>query len=104
MDAFNYPGCKLYDLLCRQHLLCDESAHNHTADLEHIGGLLHRDPKALLRWRAYRKAVAVTNMLHALFRPRISVAGAIAQPVQDRDDGAVCTDPSELANQRRYLF
>ena len=44
------------------------------------------------------------NMLHALFRPGVSSAGTIAQPVQDSDDGNVFRDQSELADQLRYLF
>jgi hypothetical protein len=58
----------------------------------------------MIRWRASRKAVGVANVLHALLRPGVVVAGAIAQPVQDRDDGAIFTDQSELTNQLRYFF
>jgi hypothetical protein len=55
MKAFDYPRCELYDLICRQDLLCDESAHNRITDLECIGGLLPSDPEPLLRWHTDRK-------------------------------------------------
>jgi hypothetical protein len=80
MKAFDYPRCELHDLFCRQDLLCDESAHNHITDLECIGGLLQSDPEPLLRWRAYRETLSVTNMLYTLLRPGIAVTSAIAHP------------------------
>jgi hypothetical protein len=38
MKVFNYPGCELYELFCRQDLLCDEC------------GLANRDSGSESEW------------------------------------------------------
>ena len=48
MMALDHPGSELYDLLCWEHFLGDESANDHVANIERLGGLLHRDPEALV--------------------------------------------------------
>ena len=76
--AFDCPRSELHNLFCRENLLRDESADDHVTDTERIGGLLHGDPQPLVwRWTS-RKAVGVADMLHALLRPSVAVAGAIA--------------------------
>src|SRR5271170_5044107 len=46
----------------------------------------------------------MANVLYAFFCPCVAVAGSIPQSVQDRDDCAVFTDQSKLANQLGYFF
>src|SRR5437899_2535682 len=81
--AFDHPGGKLHNLFCRKTLLRNESADNHLTDTERSSGLLHGDPQPLIWWWTGRKAVCMADMLHALLRPSVAVASAIAQPDQD---------------------
>src|SRR6266567_3316471 len=90
--AFDHPGGELHNLFCRETLLRDESADNHLTDTERSSGLLHGDPQPLICWWTGSKAVCMADMLHALFRPSVAVASAIAQPVQDRNSRCVFTD------------
>ena len=46
--AFNHPGGELHNLLCRETLLCNESADNHLTDTERCSGLLHGEPQPLI--------------------------------------------------------
>src|SRR5271155_3737535 len=104
MSAFDHPRSELDDLLSRECLLHHKATDDGIADLECYGSLLHGDPAALFRWGTGWKALGVANVLQALLRPSVAVACAIAQPVQNRYDGAIFTDQSELANQLRYFF
>jgi len=92
VGAFDHPGGKLYDLFRRKTLLRYQPADNHLIYAERSGGLLHGDPHPLIgRWTSWN-AVAVSDMLHALLRPGVVDACAIAQPVQNRNNLRVCTD------------
>jgi hypothetical protein len=104
MSTLDHPRSELDDLFRRKGLLHHKAANYRGADTERNSGLLHGDPESLVWGWARRKALGVANMLHALLRPGVIGAGAITQPVQDRDDGAIFTDLSELTNQRRYFF
>jgi hypothetical protein len=99
--TFDHPWSELDDLFRRECLLRHESADHRVADVQRSGGLLHSDPEALIRWWTSRKALGVANVLHALLRPGVVVAGAIAQPVQDRDTSSTakrssCIGPGPL--------
>jgi len=76
--TFDHPWSELDDLFRRECLLRHESADHRVADVQRSGGLLHSDPEALIRWWTSRKALGVANVLHALLRPGVVVAGAIA--------------------------
>jgi hypothetical protein len=86
------------------HLLCNEPAHYHVAHAERFCCLMHSQPQPLIRRRTCREALRMANVLHTLLRPRVVIAGAIAQPIQDRNNRGVFTDQSELANQLRYFL
>jgi hypothetical protein len=45
---FDHPRSELHNLLCRETLLRNESAHNHLTDTERSSGLLHGDPQPLI--------------------------------------------------------
>ena len=89
VSTFDHPRRKLDDLLSRECFLHHETADDCVADSECNGCLLHGDPAALFRWRTGWEALGVANVLHALLRPGVVVAGAIAQPIQDRHDGTI---------------
>jgi hypothetical protein len=101
---FNHPRSELHNLLRGKNPLCNKSADNHLTDPERSGGLSHGNPEALPRWRTCRKSLSVADVLHALLRPGIAGADAIAQPVQDRDDRTVFADQGEFTNQFSYLL
>src|SRR5712692_1865497 len=82
---FDHPRSELHNLLRGKNPLCNKSADNHLTDPERSGGLLHGNPQPLIWWWTGRKAVCMADMLHALLRPSVAVAGAIAQPVQGRN-------------------
>jgi hypothetical protein len=88
----DHPRSELHNLLRRKNPLCNKSADNHLTDPERSGGLLHGSPQPLIWWWTGRKAVCMADMLHALLRPSVAVAGAIAQPVQDRNNRRVFTE------------
>ena len=104
MLPFDHPWCELDDLFRGECLLRNKPAHDGIADLQRSRCLLHGQPAALLRRRACREALGMANVLYAFLCPCVADAGAIPQSVQDRDDGAVFTDQSELANQLRYFL
>jgi hypothetical protein len=90
--AFDHPGGELHNLLRRETFLRNESADNHLTDPERSSGSLHGDPQPLVWWWTGGKAICVADMLHALLRPSVAVASAIAQPIQDRNNRRVFTD------------
>lgn len=49
--TFDHPWRELDDLFCRKRLAHDEATDYRIADGERSGGLLHRDPASLFRWR-----------------------------------------------------
>ena len=78
MSTFDYPWRELHDLSGGKCLLHDEAADDSVTYGESDSGLLHREPETLIRGRTSRKSPGVPNVLHALFRPSVGVACAIA--------------------------
>jgi hypothetical protein len=81
VSTFDHPRRKLDDLLSRECFLHHETADHCVANGERNSRLLHGNPAALFRWKTGWEALGVANVLHALLRPSVVVACAIAQPI-----------------------